>query len=114
MPKGQQAPGQRTVTISIASDLVDQIDAHAAAETRTRSNWIVTELKKAVIARKGVGAKLHALPDAAHVDATPSDSNVSLRVAEDSPLKESPGPRARSTRAGLKKLVAQEKGKSPS
>jgi predicted transcriptional regulator len=62
MPKGIRAKANRTITVSIPRSLVDEIDAFAAEEKRTRSNWIVKELE--IIVRRKT-AKISALPLAA-------------------------------------------------
>lgn len=46
--KRERADDQRTVTISIKRKLVARIDALAVADKRSRSNWIVSELERAV------------------------------------------------------------------
>jgi hypothetical protein len=100
------------MTVSLPRWLLDKITALAKADNRNRSNWVVTELQRVVATKEAAGAKLHALPDAAHVDVTPSDSTAGSRVAEDSPTPPSSGPRVRSTRGGIEKVVGQRKRKS--
>ena len=48
MPKGIRAKDQRTVTFTVDKSLVEDIDALAAAERRSRSNWLVKELETLV------------------------------------------------------------------
>lgn len=58
----ERAEDKRTITISIEKEVVDQIDILSESENRTRSNWIVTELKK-LVAQKMAGKKLLSHPD---------------------------------------------------
>ena len=103
------------MTISIEEQLVERIDALAQAEDRSRSNWIVKELKQVVEHReREARGKPYELPAAVHVDVTPLDSTASSRVAEEPTDQSSTGHRVRSTRGGVGKLVDQRKGKSPS
>jgi hypothetical protein len=63
MPKGIRSKDQRTITISCRKSLVAEIDELAAAENRSRSNWVVRELQKLVDALKP--GKIAILPRAA-------------------------------------------------
>lgn len=46
--KPQRAEDSTTVTISIKKELLAQIEAAAKAENRSRSNYIITHMMKAV------------------------------------------------------------------
>ena len=46
--KRQRAEDSTTVTISIKKELLAQIEAAAKAENRSRSNYIITHMMKAV------------------------------------------------------------------
>jgi metal-responsive CopG/Arc/MetJ family transcriptional regulator len=46
--KRQRAEDSTTVTISIKKELLAQIEAAARAENRSRSNYIITHMMKAV------------------------------------------------------------------
>lgn len=60
MPKGVRATDQRTITVSVPKSLVQEIDDFAAAEHRSRSNWIVKEL--AALLEKKRAVKIKVLP----------------------------------------------------
>jgi metal-responsive CopG/Arc/MetJ family transcriptional regulator len=47
-PTGRRAPEQAQISISLAKDLLERIDAAARAENRNRSNFITTHIEKAV------------------------------------------------------------------
>jgi len=53
MPRGVRAKDQRTVTFTVHRSLVEDIDALAAAEHRSRSNWLVKELETLVAQKRG-------------------------------------------------------------
>lgn len=48
--KHDRAKDQTSMTISLEKTLLDKIDAFAAEDNRTRSNWVVTELRRRVAA----------------------------------------------------------------
>jgi hypothetical protein len=50
MPRGKRAPGQTQISISMPKSIVDEIDALAAEDRRTRSNWIVSVIEKRIAA----------------------------------------------------------------
>jgi hypothetical protein len=102
-------------------ELLEQIEKEAAAESRTRSNWIVTELKAVVALRK----KLRKEKDFGEagefwgVDASGSFSGTTRvspapfsppqepgsNEAEPEFRKNLMGPRLKSTRPGIKKIT---------
>ena len=57
MPRGQRSPGFTQISISIPKTLLEDIDAEAQLDNRSRSNWIVTELTAAVKAHRELRGK---------------------------------------------------------
>lgn len=143
MPRGQRSPDFTQISISMPKSLLTEIDEEAAADNRSRSNWIVTELRAAVQERRAAGArpssdskapiekKIQAVlcpppgslrrqsdpAEAAHTTNLHGDSTRSLESDEESLAKvaEEPkaktkavGPRARSTRPGIRKVVSHK------
>ncbi len=53
MARGLRAKDQRTVTFTVHKSLVEDIDVLAAAEHRSRSNWLVKELETLVAQKRG-------------------------------------------------------------
>ncbi|WP_309400213.1 ribbon-helix-helix domain-containing protein [Cerasicoccus maritimus] len=47
-----RAPGKTQISISLPQELIDRIDAAAAAENRNRSNFIATALDNSVPAKQ--------------------------------------------------------------
>lgn len=47
-PSARRAPEQAQISISMSRDLLSRVDAAAKAENRNRSNYISTQLEKAV------------------------------------------------------------------
>ena len=43
-----RAPGQTTITVSLPKEVYDYVCARAQAEDRSRSNWIVSLVRKAM------------------------------------------------------------------
>lgn len=106
MPKGKRAPGSTQVSISLNKTLLAGIDECAAADNRSRSNWIVTELIRCVEKHKAQrqldkGAKkVVAIED-------PSSSTRSASPGDD----EASAPDRR--RSGAAKLGLPKSRKSP-
>jgi hypothetical protein len=99
----ERAQDKRTITISIDKEIVAELDTLAKKENRTRSNWIVTELKK-IVGEKMTGKKITILPGAT------SAQNASrlMQPQGDPRLNEtssSTGPHPRSTKPGMQKIV---------
>jgi len=91
----ERAEDKRTITISIEKEDVEEIDILAKQENRTRSNWIVTELKKAVAEKMG-RKKISALPSVADAENPFTRSTViSQQGINRSSKQSSPSPRKR-------------------
>ncbi len=60
--KLQRAADSTTITVSLKKSFRDRIDAAAAAEQRSRSNYIVKVLTEAVAAAQGGSPTSHPCP----------------------------------------------------
>lgn len=84
MPRGKRSQDQTQISLSLPKALLDEIDELAGADNRSRSNWIVTVIKKAVALRLSQ-KNIVVLPAAADADDPSSSSIPSARVAEEPP-----------------------------
>lgn len=48
MPRGKRAAAQTQISVSLPRRLLENIDALAAEDHRTRSNWIVAVIERKV------------------------------------------------------------------
>lgn len=96
MPRGQRAPNQTQISISLDRPLLADINRLAAEDERSRSKWIVRQLRDIVAQRKRKA--LIGLPDLA-----PHGLN------EDAPVRAPiSGPRPKSTR-GIRSISRPRK-----
>lgn len=108
MPRGKRAIGNTSVTISITEQFRDEIDAAAAAENRTRSNYIVTVLAKKLAQQKAM-KELEAKAPAPFISTAraPHHETPSLNeepVTRDAVAPKMPPPRITRARSALRKL----------
>lgn len=93
MPRGERAPDQTQITVSLPKTLLAEIDEMRTEDNRSRSNFIVTELQRIVAQKKArktleTGAtRSPSMP----LSAVPEDPTA--RVAEDSPKPSRKPPR---------------------
>jgi len=127
MPKGQRAQDQTQISISLPKDLLAEIDDLAEADERSRSKWIILQLKKHVEnARKTSGAHgntptagdaVWKAPSNLPAQSVPTGTVINPHLSstgahslnEEAPgRKQASGPRARSTRPGIAKTLKKE------
>lgn len=114
MPRGKRAPGKTSISISVTEEFRDEIDAAAAEDNRTRSNFIVTVLERKIAERKARQSLDAGAPHASSFPLTARAPHGETPLLNEEPPKRDavsapavPATRTRARRA-LKSMIGKE------